>query len=94
MTVENIGSRERVVALEKQLDLLERQKELSDEASVKLSEKLKTLENKKKNYTQGIKELDKNVKTKDLLDTRLPDDLRRLLNDAINSEGISSGEHP
>lgn len=85
MTLENLGARERVVALEKQISALERQVKISDEAAVALSEKVKSIDKQKKRYSDKIKELEKDDETKNILDTKLPDDLRRLLDESLQT---------
>ena len=85
MALENQGARERVEALEKQVGILDRKLKLSDEAAAKLSIKLKSIDNKGKKYSDKIKELEQNDETKNLLDTRLPDDLKRLLDESIQT---------
>lgn len=55
----------------------------ADASFKRLSDKLEKLDNKKSVYPEKIKELkDANEETKNLLDTRLTNDLRRLLNEA------------
>lgn len=55
----------------------------ADASFKRLSDKLKELDGKKSAYPEKIKELkDANEETKNLLDTRLTNDLRRLLNEA------------
>lgn len=85
MTLENLGARERVVALEKQISALERQVKISDEAAVALAEKVKSIDKQKNKYSDKIKELEKDDKTKNMLDTKLPDDLRRLLDESLQT---------
>ena len=85
MALENKGSRERVEALEKQVGMLDLKIRLSDEATAQLSIKLKSIDNKGKKYSDKIKELEQNDETKNLLDTRLPDDLKRLLDESIQT---------
>ena len=85
MALENRGARERVEALEKQVGILDRKLKLSDEATAQLSIKLKSIDTKGKKYSDKIKELEENDETKNLLDTRLPDDLKRLLDESIQT---------
>lgn len=85
MALENRGARERVEALEKQVGILDRKLKLSDEATAQLSIKLKSIDTKGKKYSDKIKELEQNDETKNLLDTRLPDDLKRLLDESIQT---------
>lgn len=85
MALENKGARERVEALEKQVGILDRKIRLSDEATAQLSIKLKSIDTKGKKYSDKIKELEQNDETKNLLDTRLPDDLKRLLDESIQT---------
>lgn len=60
--------------------------EAVNEANVKLSEKVKSLDGKKKKYTEAVKEIESDAQTKELLDTKLTDDLKRLLDSAIDSK--------
>lgn len=85
MTIENLGARERVAALEKQLSLMERQAKLANESQLSLSNKVKKIESQKNKYSDKIKELEQDDNTKNLLDTRLPDDLKRLLDESIQT---------
>ena len=85
MTIENVGARERVAALEKQLSLMERQVKLSNESQLSLSNRVKQIELQKNKYSDKIKELEQDDNAKNLLDTRLPDDLKRLLNESIQT---------
>ena len=85
MTLENREARERVTALEKQVGILDLKLKLSDEAAEQLSIKLKSIDTKGKKYSDKIKELEENDETKNLLDTRLPDDLKRLLDESIQT---------
>lgn len=90
MTIENLGARERVAALEKQLGLMEKQAKLSNASQASLSNKVKQIESQKNKYSDKIKEIEKDDKTKNLLDTRLPDDLRRLLDESIQTNGTKN----
>ena len=90
MTIENLGARERVAALEKQVGLMEKQVKLSNASRVSLSNKVKQIESQKNKYSDKIKEIEKDDKTKNLLDTRLPDDLRRLLDESIQTDGTKN----
>ena len=89
MTIENLGARERV-ALEKQIGLMEKQVKLSNASRVSLSNKVKQIESQKNKYSDKIKEIEKDDKTKNLLDTRLPDDLKRLLDESIQTDGTKN----
>ena len=90
MTIENLGARERVAALEKQVGLMEKQVKLSNASRASLSNKVKQIESQKNKYSDKIKEIEKDDKTKNLLDTRLPDDLRRLLDESIQTDGTKN----
>ena len=85
MALENRGARERVTALEKHVGILDLKLKLSDEAAAQLSIKLKSIDTKGKKYSDKIKELEENDETKNLLGTRLPDDLKRLLDESIQT---------
>lgn len=90
MTIENLGARERVAALEKQIGLMEKQVKLSNASRISLSNKVKQIESQKNKYSDKIKEIEKDDKTKNLLDTRLPDDLKRLLDESIQPDGTKN----
>ena len=90
MTIENLGARERVAALEKQIGLMEKQVKLSNASRVSLSNKVKQIESQNNKYSDKIKEIEKDDKTKNLLDTRLPDDLKRLLDESIQTDGTKN----
>ena len=90
MTIENLGARERVAALEKQIGLMEKQVKLSNASRASLSNKVKQIESLKNKYSDKIKEIEKDDKTKNLLDTRLPDDLKRLLDESIQTDGTKN----
>lgn len=58
----------------------------SAESYHRLSKKVGSLSSKESDYSQNIKKVEENVETKKLLDTPLPDDLRRLLNESVRIE--------
>lgn len=60
--------------------------EATNEANTKLSEQVKSLDGKKKKYTEAAKEIESDAQTKKLLDTKLTDDLKRLLDSAVNTK--------
>lgn len=65
---------------------LRKQMEAVDEANKELSTQVKSLDSKKKKYSEQVKEIESDAQTKELLDTRLTDDLKRLLDSAINTK--------
>lgn len=86
MRAENTGIKQRVESLESQLSLMELQAKASNESQISLSNKISKIESQKDSYSNKAKELEKDEKTKNLLDTRLPDDLKRLLDEAIQTD--------
>lgn len=74
--------------LDKSLAIVQTQVKAADEAYKALNIKLSSLDKNKSNYTKEVKEIrDANENTRKLLDTRLPDDLKRLLNEAVQGRG-------
>ena len=70
--------------LNKQILILQRSLKEADTAQKQLDAKIKDLDNKKSSYDKDVKEIkDANEKTRNLLNTKLPDDFKRLLNDAV-----------
>lgn len=74
----------RIKDLNETLKLTQTQIKATDDAYKALSVRLGNLDQNKSNYTNKVKEIrDENEDTRRLLDTRLPDDLKRLLNEAV-----------
>ena len=70
----------KALGLEQQVELLSKHIKEADNATERLSAKLKGLENKKSKYKEELKELGlQNENVQDLLNTRIPDDLQRVL---------------
>lgn len=70
----------KALGLEQQVELLSKHIKEADNATERLSAKLKELENKKSKYKEELKELGlQNENVQDLLNTRIPDDLQRVL---------------
>ena len=71
---------QKALGLEQQVELLSKHIKEADNATERLSAKLKELENKKSKYKEELKELGlQNENVQDLLNTRIPDDLQRVL---------------
>ena len=62
---------------------LERNIKESSESYVRLSQRVSALSKKEMDYSQNIKKVEENVEIKKLLDTPLPDDLRRVLDESV-----------
>lgn len=73
-----------VIQLKDTIVVAKTQMDATDKAYKALSEKLANLDKNKEHYTNKVKEIrDENEDARKLLDTRLPDDLKRLLNEAV-----------
>lgn len=74
----------RVKNLSKAVLLAQTQIRATEDSHKALSARIAQLDKNKSNYTKEVKEIrDANEDTRKLLDTRLPDDLKRLLNEAV-----------
>lgn len=68
-----------------QLSSLTDQIELANQSYNNLTKKLDVIDKKKNNYTEEVRKIkDASEGTKQFLDTKLPADVKRLLNDAIS----------
>ena len=68
-----------------QLSSLIDQIELANQSYNNLTKKLDVIDKKKNNYTEEVRKIkDASEGTKQFLDTKLPADVKRLLNDAIS----------
>ena len=67
------------------LDILEMSVSESNHSYERLSGKLNKLQGNVNKYTEDIKKVD-NAEVQTLLNTRLPDDLRRVLDESISAE--------
>ena len=67
------------------LDILEMSVSESNHSFERLSGKLNKLQGNVNKYTEDIKKVD-NAEVQTLLNTRLPDDLRRVLDESISAE--------
>lgn len=67
------------------LDILEKGMHESNHSQERLSGKLNKLQGNVNKYTEDIKKVD-NAEVQTLLNTRLPDDLRRVLDESISAE--------
>lgn len=67
------------------LDILEMSVSKSNHSYERLSGKLNKLQGNVNKYTEDIKKVD-NAEVQTLLNTRLPDDLRRVLDESISAE--------
>ena len=81
----------KVLGLEQQVVLLSKHIKEADNATERLSVKLKELESKKSKYKEELKELGlQNENVQDLLNTRIPDDLQRVLLNPLQQGGGAS----
>ena len=78
-------SEEQTERLRDSLDILERSMRESNHSYERLSGKLNKLQGGVNKYTEDIKKVD-NAEVQTLLNTRLPDDLRRVLDESISAE--------
>ena len=84
ITEKHERSQKDVENLNKQILILQKSLKEADTAQKQLDAKIKDLDNKKSSYDKEVKEIkDANEKTRNLLNTKLPDDFKRLLNDAV-----------
>ena len=68
-----------------QLSSLTDQIEVANQSYKDLTKKLDVIDKKKNNYTEEVRKIkDASEGTKQFLDTKLPADVKRLLNDAIS----------
>ena len=74
-----------VKRLRDSLDILERGINESNHSHERLSGKLNKLQGNVNKYTEDIKKVD-NEEVQTLLNTHIPDDLRRMLNESISTE--------
>ena len=84
ITEKHERSQKDVENLNKQILILQKSLKEADTAQKQLDAKIKDLDSKKSSYDKELKEIkDANEKTRNLLNTKLPDDFKRLLNDAV-----------
>ena len=70
-----------------QLDVVSRATREADASWLRLEDKIKTLEKNKKIYPEKVQGLkNENAEIKALLDTRLPDDFKRLLSESVKAQ--------
>lgn len=75
---------DKLLELQADVEFLQRTTEAAKTTTKELNAKVSELEKKKSNYTDKVKELgNKDENVKNFLDTKLPDDLKRLLNESI-----------
>lgn len=75
---------DKLLELQADVEILQRTTEAANTTTKELNAKVSELEKKKSNYTDKVKELgNKDENVKNFLDTKLPDDLKRLLNESI-----------
>lgn len=71
--------------ISKQLDSLNIQVEAANNSYKALTARIETIDKKKNTYTEEVRKIkDANEDTKKFLDRKLPDDVKRLLNDAVS----------
>ena len=86
LTEKQAQTAEKVDKLNAQLEVFSRATKEADASWARLEDKIKTLEKNKKVYPNKVQEIkNENAEIKALLDTRLPDDLKRLLNESIKA---------
>ena len=85
LTQQQKESEEQTRRLRDSLDILERGVSESNHSHERLSSRLNKLQGNVNKYTEDIKKVD-NAEVQTLLNTRLPDDLRRVLNESISAE--------
>lgn len=79
------NTQEALDRISNQLSSLQDQIELADRSYKDLIKKLDVIDKKKNNYTEEVRKIkDASESTKQFLDTKLPADVKRLLNDAIH----------
>lgn len=77
----------KVDRLNDQLEIVSKATKEADASWLRLEDKIKNLEKNKKIYPEKVQGLkNENAEIKALLDTRLPDDLKRLLNESVKSK--------
>ena len=75
---------DKLLELQADVEFLQKTTEAANTTTKELNAKVSELEKKKSNYTDKVKELgNKDENVKNFLDTKLPDDLKRLLNESI-----------
>lgn len=79
------NTQESLDRISKQLSSLTDQIELANQSYKDLTKKLEVIDKKKNNYTEEVRKIkDASEGTKQFLDTKLPADVKRLLDDAIS----------
>ena len=79
------NTKETLDRISTQLSGLQDQIELANQSYKDLTKKLDVIDKKKNNYTEEVRKIkDASETTKQFLDTKLPADVKRLLNDAIS----------
>ena len=78
---------DKLLELQADVEFLQKTTEAANTTTKELNTKVSELEKKKSNYTDKVKELgNKDENVKNFLDTKLPDDLKRLLNESISAK--------
>lgn len=78
-------TQEKLERISKQLGTLNVQIETANQSYKSLMAKVEDIDKKKSNYTEEVRKIrDANKESKEFLDRKLPDDFKRLLNDAIH----------
>lgn len=79
------NTQEKLDRISVQLNALGKQIETANKSYLALTNKIEVLDKKKINYTEEVRKVkDANEDTKKFLDRKLPDDVKRLLNDAVS----------
>lgn len=84
LKLESQRDRENVDRLNKQIITLQKSLKEADVAQKQLDARISELDKNKISYDKELKEIkNANENTRNLLNTKLPDDFKRLLNDAV-----------
>ena len=79
------ATQEKLDRISGQLSTLGTQIETANQSYKALVAKIEVIDKKKNTYTEEVRKIkDANEDTKRFLDTKLPDDVKRLLNDAVS----------
>lgn len=85
LSEKQIETQKKVDSLNKQIGIVSDSIKQADASWESLNKKIQSLEKNKKNYTEKVQEIkNENDEVKAFLDTRIPNDLKRLLDESIN----------
>lgn len=84
LTEKQDQTEKKVERINEQLEIVTRATKEADASWLRLEDKIKTLEKNKKIYPEKVQEIkNENAEIKALFDTRLPDNLKRLLHQSV-----------